>query len=286
MSVAAYLLGSAALGYLGLAGTMFAAQRRLLYNGAPVRPDPTAAGLPDLRVVATRSHDGLPLQHWYVPAPAGAPVVLAFHGNTGDIADRADKLRPLVDSGFGLLLAEYRGFGGNPGRPTEPDILRDSHGVLDWLAGQGVPLSRTAVYGESLGTGVAVALAAERPVGAVVLDAPFTSIAEVAQTHYWFLPARWLVRDRYDSLARIGRVVAPILIMHGGRDETIPPAMGKRLYEAAPTPKRWLFLENGGHVDLWDHGGDSAVVEFLRETLEGTGAGQSVGQDSGSLAPA
>jgi len=286
MSLAAYLLGTAALGYLGLAGTMFAAQRRLLYNGTPVRPDPDAAGLPDLRVVTTRSHDDLPLQHWYVPPAVDGAVVLAFHGNTGDIADRADKLRPLVESGFGLLLAEYRGFGGNPGRPTEPDILRDSHGVLDWLMGQGVPPSRTAVYGESLGTGVAVALAAERPVGAVVLDAPFTSIAEVAQTHYWFLPARWLVRDRYDSLARIGRVPAPILIMHGGQDETIPPAMGKRLYDAAPPPKRWLYLENGGHVDLWDHGGDTAVVEFLRETLEGAGAGQTADQDSGSLAPA
>ncbi len=285
MSLTAYLLGTAALGYVGLAGTMFAAQRRLLYNGTPARPDPDAAGFPHLRVVTTRSHDGLPLQHWYVPPNVGGSVVLAFHGNTGDIADRADKLRPLVKNGFGLLLAEYRGFGGNPGKPAEPDILRDSQGVLHWLAGQGVSPSCIAIYGESLGTGVAVALAAEHPVGAVVLDAPFTSIAAVAQTHYWYLPARWLVRDRYDSLARIRRVAAPILIMHGGQDQTIPPAMGKRLYDAAPSPKRWLYLENGGHVDLWDHGGDRAVVDFLREALEGSGAGQSAGQDCGSLAP-
>lgn len=276
---AVYLLGAAALGYFGVAATMYAAQRHLLYNGSSARPDPSRAGLAGLEVVTTRSHDGLPLEHWYVPPPGDAPVVVVFHGNAGDIAERADKLRPLVAAGFGLFLAEYRGFGGNPGQPDETAILRDAHGVLDWLTAAGVPADRTALYGESLGTGVAVGVAADRPVGALVLDAPFTSVADVAQAHYWYLPAKWLVRDRFDSISRVHRIGAPLLIMHGGRDRTIPPRFGRRLYERAAEPKRWLFLENGNHVDLWDHGAGETVIPFLRDSLEPAGTSRRIVQE-------
>lgn len=261
------ILGGLGLGYAGLAAGMYLGQRRLMYPRSRGTPDPADVVLPGLDVISTRSHDGLSLRHWYVPPPPGGTVVAAFHGNAGDVAERADKLRPLVKAGFGLLLAEYRGYGGNPGRPNEPDLIRDGHDILDWLAGQGVPPDRTSVYGESLGTGVAVALAAARPVGTVVLDAPFTSVAEVAQAHYWWLPARWLVRDRFDSLARIKHVTVPKLILHGGRDTTIPPRFGRSLFEAAPEPKRWRFFEQGAHVDLFDHGAAEAVVAFLRAQL-------------------
>ena len=112
---------------------------------------------------------------------------------------------------------------------------------------------------------VAVALAAERPVGGAILEAPFSSIVELAQSIYWYTPAKWLVRDRFDSIGRIGHVEAPLLMLHGGQDRTIPPRFGRRLYAAAPQPKRLWFHEDADHLDLWDRGGDRAIRAFLAD---------------------
>ncbi|RDD63857.1 alpha/beta hydrolase [Ferruginivarius sediminum] len=260
-------VGILAGGYLALTGGLYAGQRRLLYRGGGPAPDPAKAGLDGLRVIETKTSDGLVLRHWYIPGPPGAPVVAVFHGNAGDIGGRAGKYAPLAAAGFGLLLAEYRGFGGNPGKPSEQGLLADARAVLDWLNAQDVPDARIAVYGESLGTGVAVAMAGERQVRATVLEAPFTSIADIAQAQYWYVPAKWLVRDRFDSLMRIERIQAPLLILHGGQDRTIPPRFGERLYAAAPDPKRWAFFEEADHLDLWDRGAGATVIGFLEEHL-------------------
>ena len=117
--------------------------------------------------------------------------------------------------------------------------------LLDWLAAQGVPADRTVIYGESLGTGVAVKMAATRESAAVILESPYTSIAEVAQTHYWYLPAKWMVLDKWDSMAQIGRIRAPLLVVHGARDKTVPTRYGRRLFAAAPEPKELFILEGG-----------------------------------------
>lgn len=261
-------------GYLALLAGLYTGQRQLLYHGGGARPHPGEAGLDDLRVVETRTADGLRLQHWYVPGGRDAPVVAVFHGNAGDIGGRTEKYAPLVRAGIGLLLVEYRGFGGNPGKPSEAGLLRDARSALDWLNGQGLPDGRVVLYGESLGSGVAVALAAERPVGAVVLEAPFTSVAEVAQKHYWYVPAKWLVRDRFDSLARIAAVTAPLLVLHGGRDRTIPPMFGERLFAAASEPKQWAYFPEADHLDLWDWGAGEAVISFLQARFPVSGGGQ------------
>jgi hypothetical protein len=250
------LYGAVALG-------MYAAQRQILFPRTTRPPDPALAKSAGMETVTIPGHDGLPMQHWYRPAQPGVPTVAVFHGNAGTVGDRVAKLQPLLDAGFGVLLAEYRGYGGNPGRPTEGHLLGDAEAVLAWLAECGIPAMRTALYGESLGTGVAVAMAARRSVGAVVLDAPFTSIAEVAQRHYWYVPAKWLVRDRFDSLRRISEVTAPVLVLHGRRDRIVPLRFGRRLFAAANEPKQVWIASEGGHMDLWDHGADRVVVEFL-----------------------
>lgn len=260
------LLGTSLGVYLLLTGMVFVMQRSLLYPAARQAPDIAAHDVAGISEVTTRTADGLELHHWYVPpAAAGAPVLVVFHGNAGHIGDRVPKLDELIGAGFGVLFAGYRGYGGNPGKPTEDDLTADARLLLDWLAAQGVPPARTVLYGESLGTGVAVKMAAEREAAAVVLESPYTSIAEVAQTHYWYLPARWLVRDKWDSMAHIGRIRAPLLVVHGARDRTVPTRYGRRLFEAAPEPKELFILDAGAHNDLYEYPQVSdRVIEFLR----------------------
>lgn len=240
-------------GYLVVLGAVFVLQRSLIYPAGKAMPDTALAAVAGMRVVTTRTADGLDLTHWYrPPADESAPVLVVFHGNAGTIADRVPKLVELMKAGFGLLLVGYRGYGGNPGQPSEDAFSADARLVLDWLAGEGVSPERTVLYGESLGTGVAVKMATERSAAAVILEAPYTSVAEVAQSRFWFLPARWLVLDKWDSLSRIGRINAPLLVMHGLRDRTIPMRFGRRLFEAAIEPKELLLTKDAGHADLYD----------------------------------
>jgi uncharacterized protein len=260
----------AALGvYLLLIGAVFVMQRTLLYPGAREAPDlGQYAGL-GIEEVTTRTADGLTLTHWYRPpdSPEG-PVVVVFQGNAGHLGDRVPKLKPLIDAGFGLLFVGYRGYSGNPGSPTEDDLTADAGGLLDWLLEQGVGLERTVLYGESLGSGVAVKMALERRVAAVVLESPYTSIAEVSQVHYWYLPARWLILDKWDSLSRIARISAPLLVLHGDKDTVVPLRFGQALFEAAQEPKEMIVIAGAGHVDLLDYTRVvDRVLAFVREQV-------------------
>jgi len=254
--------------YTAFAAGLYVCQRLILFPRTASPPDPAIARALGMREVTIPGHDGRALTHWYRPAGPGRATMVAFHGNAGTIAERADKLRPVMAAGYGLVLVEYRGYGGNSGRPDEASVLADARMVMDWAAGQqGIPPTRTVVFGESLGTAVAVAMAAERKVGAVVLDAPFISVAELAQAHYWYMPAKWLVTDRFNSAARIGAVSAPKLFLHGERDRLVPIRFGRRLHALAPEPKQQWIEPKGEHVNLFDHGADRAVLDFLDSWL-------------------
>lgn len=271
------LLSAAAAGYLGLCGVLFARQRRLLYRPTAERLDPARlAGLGAFEVIETRTADGLRLGHLWMPPAAGgeARVLLACHGNVGNGGERAAKLRRALPDGQGLLLLEYRGFAGNPGRPSEAGLLADAASALEWLEGQGIGAERIVLYGESLGSGVVTRLAAERaaagrPVAGVVLEAPYTSIPEAAQRRYWYVPARWLMFDRFDSLARIERLEAPLLVLHGRRDAVVPYAMAERLLAAARSPKRLVTVDQGRHSDLYDFPEVPAAVAGFLSGQEG-----------------
>jgi poly(3-hydroxybutyrate) depolymerase len=177
-------LGTTVSVYLLLTAAVFVMQRTLLYPAARHAPSLAAQNVAGLREVATQTPDGLRLRHWYLPpAEPGTPVLVMFHGNAGHIGDRVPKLDEIIDAGFGVLLAGYRGYSGNPGKPTEDDLTADAHLLLDWLAEQGVPAERTVIYGESLGTGVAVKMAAMRETAGVILESPYTSIAEPHRAH-------------------------------------------------------------------------------------------------------
>lgn len=247
MTWLALLAGLPLAAWLGAAGYLFVVQRRIMYPAGPERPDPALVPGPAPQVIALPSPVG-DLAHWYWPATRpGAATLLLFHGNAGHLGDRVGKLWPLVQAGHGLLLCGYRGYGGNPGRPTEAALLADARTAADWLAEQGI---NPVLYGESLGSAVAVALAGEGRGRALILEAPFDQAASVAAAIYWWLPVQLLIKDRWDSLARIGRVRQPLLWLHGTLDPVTPLPLGRRLFQAAPGPKRSLIVEGGGHVDF------------------------------------
>ena len=270
---AAKILGAAVLGYALLLGGCYALQRSLMYFPAAALPSPAAAGVPEMVPVTLRTDDGLALKAWYAAARAPrSPSIVYFHGNAGNIADRAYKVRPMLDAGLGVLLVSYRGYGGNPGAPSEAGLFADGRAALDFMGREGVPAARIVAFGESLGSGVAVRLASERRLGAVVLEAPFTSAADAGQHAYPFLPVRQLIRDRFDSLSRIDTIGAPLLIVHGERDRIVPADHGRRLLAAASEPKEGVFLPEAGHNDAFEHGSVRAALEFLDRVYADAGA--------------
>lgn len=260
LSVATFGAGA----YVGILGLMFALQRQLMYHPTVIVEMPAAAGVPEMAVVDLPTADGLRLTAWYArPQRSEAPVVAYYHGNGGNIAMRAFKARLLLDAGYGVLLLEYRGFGGNPGAPSEQGLYDDGRAALAWLGQQDIAPERVVVYGESLGSGIAVQMAIEHPTAALILEAPFTSMADVAAGFYPLIPVRLLIRDRYDNLSKIRDLRAPMLLIHGQRDDIVPFRMGYRLYEAAPEPKQALFLPDADHCDLYDWGAGEGVIDFL-----------------------
>jgi uncharacterized protein len=262
------LLGLVGCGYLMLVTGLYAVQRQLLYLPDRSIPSRTASGVPEMSEVRLHTDDGLDLLAWYRPAALRRATILYLHGNGGHIGYRGDRVRPFIDAGFGVLLVEYRGYGGNPGRPSEQGLMFDARAALAFLDTAGAPAADTVLYGESLGSTVAVAIAAERaaagrPVAALVLDAPLTSVSDVAAHHYPWMPVRWLLKDRFDAAARIADVRAPVLIVHGEADGIVPIRYGRALFEAAREPKEAVWIRGGGHEDLAEFGLRRIVFDFL-----------------------
>lgn len=248
--------------YAAVCAGLFVFQRALIYLPMDMPGTPSRHGVPEMRAVAARSADGLALAGWFAPPRApGTPVVVLFHGNAGNLASRSFKARAFLDAGLGVMLAGYRGYGGNPGAPSEEGLFADGRAALDFLAAQGIEAGDVVLYGESLGSGVAVRMASERRVAAVILEAPYTSLPDVASFHYPFVPVGWLARDRFDSVSRIAAIAAPLLVVHGDRDEVIPIALGQRLFAAAAEPKRAQWIAGGSHNDLWERI-RAAVIAF------------------------
>jgi fermentation-respiration switch protein FrsA (DUF1100 family) len=261
------LAGVAAAGYAAVLACLYLFQRQLLYRPDTTRPPLAGLAALGVREVTLHTDDGLALLSWYLPPrdkPSGErPVIAYFHGNGGYLAHRAERVQRFAREGYGLLMVEYRGYGGNPGTPSEEGLYRDAAAAMAFLGEAGIDRRRLVLYGESLGSAVAVQAAADREVAAVVLEAPFTSVAAAAQHHYPYVPAALLVLDRFDSLSRIDRVGAPILMLHGGRDEVVPARFGEALYAAAREPKERWFAPDAGHEDLARFGALDAVVAFV-----------------------
>ncbi|MBK5910203.1 hypothetical protein CCR85_01685 [Rhodothalassium salexigens] len=240
--------------------------RGQIFNPGNEPPALAEAAFP-VETVTIRPTPDLALTGWWHAPEDGEATVLYLHGNSGNMGDYMPGVAPLVAAGYGVLIFDYRGYGGNPGRPTDEALLADALAALDWLDRRGVRPGGVAVYGYSLGTGVAVPLAARRDVGAVVLAAPFGSIAQMGYAQYprWFVDA--VLADRFDSLAAAPNVHEPVLIVHGTRDTTVPATLSEPLAAALPNAQR-VVIDGAGHGwDLFEDGGTAHILDFLAATL-------------------
>ena len=231
---------------------MWFAQRTLIYFPDPYVREATSVGLSDVEQVEFEAEDGVRLRGWFVAARrSSAPAtVIVFNGNAGNRSYRAELAKALRDRGYSTLLFDYRGYGGSAGTPTERGLEADARAARAYLLRRPeVGSSRLVYFGESLGAAVAVGLAAEHPPAALVLRSPFTSMADVGAVHYPILPVRLLLRDRYDSIGRIRRITAPLLVIAGSRDSIVPLDQSRRLYDAAAEPKTLVVIDGADHND-------------------------------------
>ena len=267
LSIAAVIAGVAL--YLAGITALWAFQRDLMYfpDGLPRVPPSYYEMLDGVQEISFTTADGLDLAAWYAPAPLNRPTVVIFHGNGGSLRGERYRLKHFTDAQIGVLLLAYRGYSGNGGSPSEQGLYADARAALDWLEHDGVASTSIVLYGISLGTGVATKMAAEREVGAVILESPYTSTVDVAAFRFPIVPVGWLMEDRFESLSRIRMVTEPLLVMHGDSDTVIPQRFGRELFDAANEPKQAFWPHGLGHGDIFDNGGFDTALEFIRRTM-------------------
>jgi uncharacterized protein len=253
--------------YVGLAAMLYFTQRSMMYFPETIHTSPAEAGLPEAEEISLNAADGVRIVGWHVAPRDGQPVILYLHGNGGALRYRVERFHRLIKEGVGLVAIEYRGYGGSEGSPSEAGLFADAEAAYAFAASRYRP-DQLVLWGESLGTGVAVYLAAEKPVGRVILEAPFTSTAAVAAQRYWFMPVRLLMKDQFRSDERIANVSAPVLILHGLNDRTVPYAMGEQMFDLAKGNKHIVRFIDGGHEDLDQYGALHAVGRFLAGDLD------------------
>lgn len=246
-------------------------QRQLIYLPSGPLPRLVEVSLGEAEEVSIRTEDGLSLSGWFISAATPEPVgaVIVFPGNAGNRSFRAPLAAALSAAGLDVLLFDYRGYGGNPGTPSEQGLLTDAGAAHAWMEARSRAGPDRMVYlGESLGAGVATALALEEPPRALVLRSPFTSLADVGRLHYPFLPVRALLRDRFPVVDHVARYEGPVLVVAGEADTIVPPAQSRRVAEAAAGPSRFVLVPAAGHNDRALLDGPAlldALMSFLRQ---------------------
>lgn len=253
------LIGALSL-YAALLVAAVLLHRRMLYVLDPVHVKPEDAGLAGVEEIRIAAPDGAVVLGWHGKARPGQPTLLYFHGNGGSLLDRKPRIERFMAEGWGVLVMTYRGYGGSSGSPSETNNIADGIRAHDWLTASGVRASDIVLYGESLGTGVATRVALERRAAGLVLDAPFTSIPDVARRRFKLIPLKWIPIDRYCTERIIDRIAMPLLILHGELDAVVPVAMGRKLFALAREPKTLAVLPRGGHSDLYIDGNDALTL--------------------------
>jgi pimeloyl-ACP methyl ester carboxylesterase len=263
----------AALSYVAACAYLWFAQRQLIFlPAARVDRTPADVGL-DFVDVTIPVAAGSSIAAWWLPsraADSASPVLVYLHGNDGNVARELPRLEALHRQALPILAMDYRGYGRSSGPfPSEAQVYEDAVAAWDWLVEvRGIPPRRIVVWGHSLGAAVAAELALRRgPACGVVLEAPFTSVADLARLQYPWIPADWLVNQRFDALRKIERLEVPILLVHGTADREVPFAMSARLHAEAHAPKQLVAVDGAGHEDAMPSGGESlqqAFAELVR----------------------
>ena len=255
--------------YATMCVLMYANQRNMMYFPSTDRIAPVGTALQGVREIKMATAEGHTLYSWYQKAQPGKPTILFFHGNGGSVPWRAHRFTSTSGYGYGLLMVGYPGYGGGGGSPSEASFIAAAQRAYQWLLSAGVSPENIVIYGESIGTGVGVQLAATVEAKALILEAPMSSIADVAAELYPFLPVRALVRDRFESQEYIADVDMPLLIIHGDADTIIPIRFGEKLFELAAEPKQFVRLNGAGHNNLSNYNTVGIAANFL-EAIPGT----------------
>jgi uncharacterized protein len=254
-AVLVFLIATMAILYFGQRSFIYPAPQQKLANPPPA-----------FRFVETETSDGLKLRAAYRAASEGKPTLLFFHGNGDSLEGANAATRMLSDAGYGALLVEYRGYAGNPGKPSEPGFYLDGEAAIAWLKGQGISPKDIIIMGNSIGSGTATEMAVRHRPKALVLVSGFASLPFVVSDIYPFLPANWLLKDRFDNSAKLGRVESPVLLVHGDRDTLVTPINAQRLKEA--NAKATLIMVPGkGHELAYLPEGQLPILEWLAKLL-------------------
>lgn len=251
------------------AGLVIFEDRFIYFPTEEITATPADAGL-EFEEVYFDTDDGLSLHGWWIPGRTGDATLLWFHGNGGNLSDRVGILELLhAELDVGVFIFDYRGYGRSEGSPSERGLYTDARAALEAAtASSGAEARDIVLYGQSLGAAVAVELATERESRAVVLEAPFTSVPDMARHHYGWLPVAPLLRTDFDSESRIAGIDASLLMLQGNQDEIVPVNLGRRLFDAAREPKEFVTIDGAGHNDIYLMDGYVAALRSFLRSLE------------------
>jgi uncharacterized protein len=267
------VLRAGVIAWIAIFAVVYPFQRKLLFVPMGGHVTPESVGLKGFREEAVTTPDGERLITWVSPAKPGLPTILYLHGNAGNLSWQAGRHQQFQAAGYGVRVLSYRGFGGSTGSPSEAGLMTDARATYDTMRSEGLEARNIVLFGESLGTGVAVQLAVSRPVAGVILDSPYTSTVDVAARQYPYLPVTYLMWDRFNSRALIAQIGAPLLIVHGDNDTVVPYDLGVALFADAVEPKQFVSLVGETHVVPLQRGGWAAIVPFMDRVMRRETAG-------------
>ena len=245
---------------------LFFLQRKILFNTSGTPNDPKYYGLEDVKEVKINTKDNISLLAWHYKGSKKSPLLVYFHGNSFDIGERAYRLKRYIDNNWSVIIVAWRGYSGNKGKPTETNLYLDGESTLNWISrNTDYEYQDLVIYGESLGSGVAVELATRYKFRSVVLEAPFTSIVDIAKQRYKIFPVSLLVLDKFNNIEKIDKISSPLLIISGKNDEIVPHNHSVMLYQKAKEPKNSVFIDEAMHNNLYDFGIEKSVIKFNLE---------------------
>ncbi len=245
---------------------LYLLQRRILFNKSGHPGTPADYELYSTKEVKILTNDKIKLLSWFYLGDEKLPLLIYFHGNSFNIGDRAYRIKKYINKNWSVLLVSWRGFGGNDGKPTEANLYKDGEAALKWISkNTNFSKDQIVVYGESLGSGVAVELAVKYKFLSVVLEAPFTSIPDIAKKRYKIYPTKYLVKDKFDNLSKINKLKSPLLIISGKKDEIVPHQHSLKLLKNANVKKKGVFIDEAIHNNLYEFNIEKDVIAFNLE---------------------
>lgn len=250
--------------YLIIGLFLFLFQRKMTFNTSGMPKKPREYGLSNIKEVFINTSDNLSLLAWFHFPKNKSPILIYFHGNSFDIGERAYRIERYIKIGWGVLLVSWRGYSGTKGKPTEKNLYIDGEAAIKWVENNtDYHKNNIILYGESLGCAVAVELGLQKKFKSIILEAPFTSLVDIAKKKYPIYPVKYLTLDKFDNLSKINKISSPLLIIHGKKDEIIPYNHSVRLFKKAKEPKKYVSIDEAMHNNLYDFHIDKDVISFI-----------------------